>query len=138
MKLTLRLKWIVISTLLGLYVTGVAFWVMSHWFMVNIGFGPERSPIATLWLQLHSTVGLWFMVLFGYLFQAHVMPSWKKGKRLRSGTTLTAVSIFLIATVPGLFYISNETMKANVAWVHTYVGLATLVIFLIHYFSKKT
>lgn len=136
MKLPLRLKWLVLASLHAMYFTGLITWVMGYWFQVQTAFGNEPSPFRLWWLQLHSIVSLWFLILFGYLFHAHVQPAWRRRKKRRSGAVLTGTLIFLIATVPGLFYIANEYLKSWVAMVHADVGLTVLLIFLLHYYSK--
>lgn len=133
MKLSRRFKLILFATLLTLYTSGVLTWVMTHWFQQNSGFGPEPSPLRTFWLQMHAIVGLWFLPLFGYLFHSHIRPAWRRRRKLKSGTALTAVLIFLCATIPGLYYMSDEAAKNWVALSHTYVGLLALVFFLKHY-----
>jgi hypothetical protein len=120
-----------------MYLTGVFTWVLSHWFLVNAGFGLESSPLRIFWLQVHSVASLWFLALFGYIFHAHVIPSWRRGRKRLSGMVLTLVLIFLSLTVPGLFYITNEGIKNSVALIHTYVGLSLVAVFLLHYFSKR-
>jgi hypothetical protein len=137
MKIKRRLKLILPSTLTLMYLTGVLTWVLGHWFQTDHGFGPESSPFKIWWLQIHSIISLWFLVLFGFLFHSHVIPAWKRRKRRLSGGLLTGTLIFLALTVPGLFYLTNESLKSSVALVHTYVGLVLLFIFLFHYFAKR-
>lgn len=137
MKIPLRQKIILLLTLTALYATGVSVWVLSRWFLVVSAFGPESSPMRVFWLQMHSIVSLWFLALFGFIFHSHVMPAWRRGRKRLSGSFLTGVLIFLSLTVPGLFYITDDTLKNNVAAVHTYVGLAAILVFLLHYFSRR-
>lgn len=137
MKIIRRLKIILLLTLWTLYLTGFMTWLMGHWLQVEGGFGPEPSPFRLAWLQSHSIVSLWFMVLFGYLFHSHVEPSWRRGKKIKSGVALTGSLILLIVTVPGLFYLTHEGLKNYVVWIHTYVGLSAIAIFLVHYLAKK-
>ena len=89
----------------------------------------------TYWLQLHSVIGLWFLALFGYLFHSHVRPAWRRRRKLKTGTSFTAVLIFLCATVPGIFYFSNEVLKNYTAAAHTYVGLFAIAFFLFHFLN---
>jgi hypothetical protein len=126
-----------LATLTAVYFTGVLTWVLANWFLTNSGFGPESSPLRVFWLQMHSISSLWFLALFGYIFHSHVIPSWRRGRKRLSGAILTSVLIFLSLTVPGLFYISNDALKNSVALIHTYVGLSLVLVFLLHYFSKR-
>lgn len=137
MKLSIRMKSILFPTLTAVYFTGVIVWFMGKWLLHDSGFGTEPSPFRTLWLQFHSIVSLWFMIMFGYLFHSHIRPAWRRGKKIKSGVTLTASVIFLIATVPFLFYAANENVKSSAAFAHTYIGLGTVFIFMVHYLTRS-
>lgn len=134
MKFSRQMKFVLFTSLSTLYFSGVLVWALGHWFLTDNGFGPEPSAMRTFWLQIHSVIGLWFLALFGYLFHSHVRPAWRRRRKLKTGASLTAVLIFLCATVPGIFYLTNQIAKSYVAAAHTYVGLFAVVIFLIHYF----
>ena len=138
MKLGWRLKRIVLTSLLAMYLTGLATWFLGHWWLVESGFGLEPTPFRNLALQFHSVISLWFLVLFGYLARAHVIPAWYGGRKIKSGVAVTGTLVVLIATIPGLFYLTLEPVKSAVVCVHTYLGIATLAVFLIHYFSPAS
>jgi len=138
MKLGFRLKFTLLLTLASLYTTGVLTWVLSNWFQVRTSFGTEAPVMRVIWLQVHSIISLWFLILFGYVFHSHVRPAWKRRKKRLTGSLLTGTLIFLSATVPGLFYLTNESLKDSVALIHTYVGLVAVVIFFVHYTAKRT
>jgi hypothetical protein len=134
MRLTPGLRRILLSTLALLYASGLMTWMLSKWFLLDGGFGLESSPLRVWWLEIHSIAGLFFLVVFGYLLHSHVRPGWRRRKRRKSGGTLTASILFLIITVPFLFYVSNETLKTQVVWIHTYFGIAAVLPFFVHYF----
>ncbi len=136
MKIPRRFKVILLSSLALLYLTGLVTWVLSHWFQVNSGFGLEPSSLRQWWLQVHSIVGLWFMVVFGYLFHSHVQPAWRRGQKRKSGLALTSLLIVLILTVPALFYVANDGLKSSVAQFHTYAGLSLLLLVIAHLKSR--
>lgn len=137
MKLPPGLKLILLMTLTGIYCSGATTWVLDNWFLVDSGLGPEPSPFHKWWMQIHATIGLSFLVLFGYLLHAHVRPAWRLGHRRVSGFFLTAGLVFLMMTVPFLFYWANEEFKDKVEFLHTYVGLSMIVPFAIHYVFRK-
>jgi hypothetical protein len=138
LKLTPRFKAILLSTLTFLYATGLVTWILSHWFFVHTAFGLERSPFKSFWMQIHAIIGLGFLVIFGYTIGVHVIPSWKRRKKRFTGALLTCTIGLLTLTVPGLFYITIDSLKDSFEFAHTYVGLASLGIFLLHYFAKAT
>ena len=137
MKIPYRQKLTLLLSLSALYITGLLTWVLSHWFFERTNFGEEPSALRAFWLQMHGLAGLWFLVLFGFIFHSHLMPAWRRGRKRLTGSLLTAVLAFLSLTVPVLYYIANESIKNSTAIVHTYVGLAAVLVFLLHYFSKQ-
>jgi hypothetical protein len=137
MKIKSGLKTILLSTLSLMYLSGAVTWILSYWFQVDSGMGPEPTPFRVWWLDVHSVIGLFFMVLFGYLLHSHVRPSWRLRRRRKSGAVLTAGICLLLVTVPGLFYLSNEWAKTQVALFHTYFGLFMFFPFAVHYFFRK-
>src|SRR5689334_9871281 len=104
MKIPLRQKIILFSTLAALYLTGLLTWILSNWFFVVSSFGAEPTPMRVFWLQLHGVISLWFLAVFGFIFHAHVLPAWKRGRKRWTGSLLSGVLIFLCMTVPGLYY----------------------------------
>lgn len=122
----------------ALYLSGLLTWIFDHWFFINLGFGPEPRPARTWWLHAHSVIGIGFLILFGYLIHSHLRPGWKRRKRRLSGTVLTCFLGLLILTVPFLFYASDDWLKAFAGWLHTYIGIAGLMPFLVHWrFRQK-
>jgi hypothetical protein len=134
-KLPQQFRFIVLTSLAGLYFSGAITWILDNWFLVNNGLGPEPSPFHTWWREIHSIISLSFMVTFGYLLNSHVRPAWRTGRRLKSGFVLTAGIVMLLLTVPALFYLADESLKSKVVFFHTYFGLVMLLPFAVHYFS---
>ncbi len=132
MKIRQGFKAFLYVSLLGLYLSGVLVWILNTWFQRDQGLGLEPSVYATPSLHIHSILGLWFLILFGYLFHSHVLPGLRRKKKIKSGWLLLIVCIVLILTVPGLFYLTNETAKSITSLIHIYIGLSSLLIFGIH------
>jgi hypothetical protein len=137
MRFSKRFKVILYTTLLILYGTGVAVWVLNSWFTVDQGLGPEPLKQVIWILRSHSTFGLWFLILFGYLFNSHVRRGWRADRKIKSGIFLISPIIFLIVTVPLLFYLTDESLKERVVWIHTYLGLVMPAPFIIHGFISR-
>ncbi|MBX7231362.1 MAG: hypothetical protein K1X29_04660 [Bdellovibrionales bacterium] len=79
MRYNKKFKWIFAVTWLLIYGLGMATWILREFFSQDRGFGPEPLPQTTTVLHVHAVVGLWFLMLFGYLYHFHVQPSWKGG-----------------------------------------------------------
>ncbi len=136
MKLFQPFKSILLAAMLILYVSGVAVFVYKEWLQVDLGMGPEPQGIQITALQAHSIVGLVFLMLFGYLWATHVLPGWRRRRRLKTGISMATMCIVLFVTVPFLFYASHEGLKASMVWIHTYLGLASLIPFAAHLYSR--
>jgi hypothetical protein len=137
MKLGRTFKSVLLWTSGLLYATGLAVWALAKWFSVDDGYGLQPSPWRPTALHAHSVAGLIFLVLFGYLWSAHIEPGLKQRKKKRSGVVLLACFGVLFLTVPVLFYAVNESARSAAAVVHTWLGAVLLVPFLIHLSMKK-
>jgi hypothetical protein len=137
MKLGARFKTAFLLTSGFLYISGLAAWLLARYFLVDQGYGAEPSLLKPWALHAHSVAGFLFLVLFGYLWRAHVEPGLKHRKKKRSGLTMIAFLGVLFATVPLLFYLTGETARAWTAAVHTWLGAAALAPFLYHLRSKR-
>lgn len=135
MKIKKLFKWNLAITFASLYGTGFLYW----WFVSRQPQGPEAEPVAwgPLFLHSHAIIGLWTLILFGYLYRSHIQPGLKVRRRRLSGITTLSACATLIVTVPGLFYLVNEEQKAFVAAVHTYLGLAFILPVLLHSFRLR-
>lgn len=120
-----------------MYASGVVTWVLARWFQVDAGFGPQPREQRVWWLDGHSTISLWFLILFGAMYKPHVVRAWHAKRKLASGLSVVSPFIFLIATVPFLFYLRDEQAKSYVAIAHTYVGLALVIPFVVHLVTKR-
>lgn len=132
MKVFQPFKAILLTTLALLFATGALVFVYSQWLRVDRGLGPEPRPEQITILQVHSIAGLLFLALFGYLWATHVLPGWRRRRRVKTGVVLTLTCVLLFLTVPLLFYASNEEVKGWAAWIHTYLGLISLLPFVAH------
>lgn len=137
MKLFYPFKGFLISFMLVLYVTGVVVFLLSRWFLVDRGFGPEPSVWKLSVLQIHSIVGLGFIFLFGYLWPTHIVPGWRRRRKRLTGFLMTAACVILLLTVPLLFYATQEAVKSAAVWLHTYLGLGAVLPLLAHMTSNS-
>ncbi len=136
MKISRPFKLILYATLIVLYAAGALNWALHMWFPVDHGFGPEPTVTEIFSLRVHGLVGMWFLIVFGYLFHSHVFPALQGGRKLKTGYTLLLFVAVLSITTPGLFYLSVDSYRAIAAWIHTYAGLIAAVPFFVHLLLK--
>ena len=136
MKLTSGFKRLLLWTSALLYASGAACWILTKYFIVDEGYGFQPSPYRPPVLHAHSILGLAFLLIFGYLWSAHIEPGIRQRKKLRSGWTLLSTFVVLFLTVPALFYATNPSTRAVASAVHTWLGAILLAPFLIHWQTK--
>ncbi|MGZ3727010.1 MAG: hypothetical protein ACXWQQ_14490 [Pseudobdellovibrio sp.] len=137
MKINKTLKIYIFSMLGFMYLSGLTQWLLKTYFQVDHGFGPEEHP-AFIWvLRFHGTLSLGVLMLFGYIFKAHVLTSLRIRRHVKSGLTLTVYCCLIVLTLPFLMYLTDEDLKSKVELIHTYLGLLLIVPFIIHMLAKK-
>ena len=132
MKLSPKFKIIFLLTLAVLYFSGLGYFLLDHFVKVQGTLGEENSPWQLTSLHMHAVAGLFFLFLFGYLFSVHIFPGLKGRKRKKSGLTVLTVFVILSLTVPGLYYLNDDVFKNYFVFVHTYLGLSTVLLFALH------
>lgn len=128
-------KWFVYSAAIGVWLTG-ALWLFYEYFMrVEGEFGPEHSPLESLWQKLHGVWGYYAMFAIGLLWSIHVVRGWNARWRRWSGGAMFGVALFLAISGVALYYLQDWHDWTAIA--HWAVGLAALAVFLIHWLSKS-
>ena len=138
MKFSQTFKRILFLTLVGLLLTGALVWMLDLWFQVDNGMGPEPLPSRIWILRAHAVIGLWFLMVFGAVFQTHILKGIRARKKLVSGFCLLIPIGILIITVPLLYYVIDDNIKGTVAQIHTYLGFAVTLPFFYHWLHKTT
>jgi hypothetical protein len=145
MPLSRSLKLLVYSLFAFLYLSGVAFWVLDHFFTSETSTGPQQNPMQIWSLRLHGTLAIAVLMLLGYVWRAHVQPSWKaraglkklgKESNQRAGLFLSIYLLFIVLTIPGLMYLTNDALKEYTEAIHTYMGLALILPFAWHVYLR--
>ena len=135
-RMTREFKIVFLTTCIVLYISGVAYFYFEHFVRVATDFGEDQSPYQALILHLHGIAGLLFLGLFGYLYATHVKPGLRGRARKLSGYMILTVVLILCFTVPGLYYLGSERLRALFSNVHTYLGLAVILPFFWHFIGR--
>jgi hypothetical protein len=135
--LTKRRRYSVYFISIGVWLTG-AVWLIFHYFIRQTDqFGFENSHPGEKWALIgHAAFAFYAMWLFGVLWPAHVKRSWNAVVRRGSGGTLFGVTAWLSLTGLALYYIGSDFWRELTSWGHWLVGLAGLVVFLIHLLTR--
>lgn len=112
--------------------SGVLFFILSRWMLVEGDFGPEKHPWQFPVLMVHGAAAFLIMVSYGSVLLSHVTATWRL-KRLRGlGLTLVAMLCFQIISAWFLYYLSNDEIRAWLANIHGAVGLSFPLVLTIH------
>jgi hypothetical protein len=125
-------KWTIIITAAAIWTTGAA-WLGLHYFArVEGPFGPEPHPAEAWVLRAHGAFAFASLWVLGLLWAVHVTPGWARGKRRLTGGLMFAAAALLALTGYLLYYLGDETLRADASLLHWAIGAATLVAFLVH------
>jgi hypothetical protein len=133
-----RRRWTVYVLSLALWITGAVWLYFKYFVRVTDEFGFENEhPQQRLWMIAHAFASLGMLWIFGVLWQVHVKGGWKKKLRRPSGGTLWGITVWLALSGCALYYIGNESVRWWTSILHWVIGLAALVVFLIHFRKSK-
>jgi len=120
---------VIISGLLWLY--------FDFFIRVETEFSLQVHPLQNIFLILHGSSSIIFLIILGSVLPIHVYKAWKiKNNRLSGGFFLLLFTI-LILTGIGLFYSAVEDNRRILSVLHWVIGILFPIFFVIHiYFGK--
>ncbi|MEM7027218.1 MAG: hypothetical protein AAF410_03200 [Pseudomonadota bacterium] len=125
-------------SLIGLsWATGLAFFALKTWFIVEGEFGPEKHPWQQPMLMIHGGSSFLIMMMFGALLVSHVPSTWKLNRLRGIGITLVSIISFQVISAYMLYYLGNETMRDIIEYMHLFVGFILPFIILQHVLAGK-
>ncbi|MFT4075470.1 MAG: hypothetical protein QM647_08050 [Asticcacaulis sp.] len=131
-------KWSLHLVWLGLIASGIT-WLVLHYFVLVQGeFGPEHSPYEALSIKAHGAfafLALWFG---GMMWGTHMLKAWSQKRRRWTGTILLLVFAALIVSGYLLYYAGDESIREKASLIHWVIGLAVVLVYLLHRISKKS
>lgn len=131
-KLSYRHKSWLYSSLILIYVSGVA-WACLHYFVRTAGeFGDQPNPAEPWSLKLHGAAAMVLLVILGTLLPGHVRLAWHARRNRPNGIALVAFLLFLVVTGYGLYYFGNERLRSWTSWSHLAVGLVLPAKLILH------
>lgn len=113
-------------------------WLYFDFFVrIETEFSLQVHPLQNIFLILHGTSSLFFLILLGSVLPIHVFKAWKtKNNRFSGGFFLLLFGI-LILTGIGLYYSGVEENRKLLSIIHWVIGILFPIFFVIHiYFGK--
>ena len=113
-------------------------WLYFDFFVrVETEYSLLVHPMQNIFLTLHGSSSIIFLIILGSVLPIHVYKAWKiKNNRLSGGFFLLLFTI-LILTGIGLFYSAVEDNRRILSVLHWVIGILFPIFFVIHiYFGK--
>jgi hypothetical protein len=113
-------------------------WLYFDFFVrIETEFSLQVHPMQNIFLILHGSSSIIFLIILGSVLPMHVYKAWKtKNNRLSGGFFLLLFTI-LILTGIGLFYSGVEYNRRLLSVLHWVIGILFPIFFVIHiYFGK--
>jgi len=127
--------------LYGLYATawcsGLSFFALKTWFVVEGEFGPVKHGWQFPALQLHGAAAFLMMITFGFLLGAHVQYCWNLGQQKKRGIVIITLSASLIVSAYLLYYIAQDDVREVVEYVHLAIGFSLPFALIAHVWKRK-
>jgi len=137
LKLSLRHRYTLFGISFGVWSTGVV-WLFYHYFMqMESEFGLRKHWMEVASLELHGAFSFAAIWVMGTLWWTHVLRGWTLNWRRWSGGFMAGFFLVLTISGWGLYYFVQREWREWTSVIHWSVGLAALVIFLIHWLSKS-
>lgn len=128
--------------LFALYATawcsGITFFVLKTWFVVDGDFGPFKHPWQFPSLQIHGAAAFLMMITFGFLLGAHVQYTWGIKKRKKSGVAIVTMNVLLMMSAYLLYYIVQNELRNIIEYVHLAIGFALPFALLFHIWKRRS
>ncbi|HEX7862610.1 MAG TPA: hypothetical protein VF773_19910 [Verrucomicrobiae bacterium] len=132
-----RFTIVLLVVLLGLsFLSGIGLWYV-HEQREKMAENPEMElPRWTSACQtVHGLLNPAISAVFGYLWFAHVRGGWRMKANRKSGGTMTAMMIVLIATGVGLYY--DDARRHFWFTLHLLAGLLIAFVLPTHWFAAR-
>lgn len=116
----------------AVFLSGVGWAWLHHFFRTEGEFGPELHPAEPWLLKAHGAAAMAILLILGTLFPIHVKRSWLARQNRASGIGLLAFFGVLTLSGYGLYYAGSEGFRALTSAVHLWIGLALPVVLIGH------
>jgi len=131
-KIPLKYKNFLFTLFAISFVTGITFFVLKTWFVVEGEFGPEKHPLQLPMLMIHGASAFLLMISYGALLTGHVPSTWKTKRSRYLGLSMVSVFTFQIISAYCLYYLANEDIRDIIEYMHLFTGISIPFILTAH------
>lgn len=114
------------------WLTGIIFFILSTFFIVEGEFGPEKHSWQFPILMIHGASAFLMIISYGALLISHIPSSWKLNRMRGIGISLILFVGIQVITAYMLYYLSNETFRTIITWCHLIVGFYLPFLLVTH------
>ena len=122
--------WIFIILLIS-WCSGIAFFILNRWVIVEGEFGPMKHPWQYKVLKFHGAAAFLMMISYGYLLATHIPVGLKQQRQKKCGLTLVVVQGFMIFSAYLLYYAGDQNREI-IGWAHASVGFIFPFLLALH------
>lgn len=132
LKITKRVRGIVIAVVCLSLVSGLAFYYLNTWVEIEGEFGPQKHPWQFPILKVHAISAFVMMFLYGMFWATHVQLGWRSKRSRNTGSVMTAVIGCQVVTAYLLYYLSDETWRLWTSYIHIAIGISIPLALFAH------
>ena len=115
-----------------IFVSGLG-WLGDHYlFAGSADFGDAHAASEPWWLRLHGAAAMAGLAALGSLFPGHIARAWRSRTNYRSGLLMLSITVLLVVTGYGLYYVGDEETRPWISLVHWLVGIMACAGLVLH------
>lgn len=137
LRMTAGLRAAVFGVCALLWASGIGWLVLHLGFEPRNEFGALPHPWEAPLMRVHGVVAVVGVFLLGWLGAGHVLERWRRARNRTSGWVLMACAVLLVFSGYALYYTVGAP-HAGSAWVHEWLGAATLIVALAHWLRIRS
>ena len=132
MTISQHYRYFFYSVLSVSFITGIGFWLIRRFAMVEGDFGPESHFLQYPLLQIHGLSAFIMLMSLGAVFASHIPKTWSSKRARKSGISILSMTIFSLLTAYSLYYLVSEDWHELLGNAHAIFGILLPLILFIH------
>lgn len=123
--------------LIGGWLSGTAFFVLSRFVEIENEFGSQKHPWQSPVLALHGAMAFLMLMAIGALWLNHVPSGWRSRRSRKLGIALVSMTAVLAVSGWSLYYVAAEQWRSLVGNIHFAVGALLPLTVIAHVISGR-
>jgi len=132
LRISKKVQWSLFTAFAISFVTGVLFFVLKTWFLVEGDFGLEKHPWQFPLLKIHAASAFSIILLYGALWSTHVQFGWRSKRSRYTGVAICSVIGLQLISAYLLYYLSDQAVRLVTEYIHLAVGVSLPIALGVH------